>query len=169
MDFNQGVQLAIAIGTMLGVVVAIFMSLQTAKNLSKQLKLNFFAEYTKRYQEITLNFPENINEDNFDFENIDDEIKDKTLRYMRAYFDLSSEEYFLWKDGNIDDKVWKEWESGIEYAMSKTAFQKGWNDYINISTIYYSDYTKFINNILEKNGKRNNKTEQQKSVFSTDI
>ncbi len=88
---------------------------------------------------------------------------------MRAYFDLSSEEYFLWKNGNIDDKVWKEWESGIEYAMSKTAFQKGWNDYINISTIYYSDYTKFINNILEKNGKRNNKTEQQKSVFSTDI
>ena len=150
-DFNQGVQLTIAIGTIAGVVVAFYMSRQTAKKLSEQLKLNFFADYTKRYQEIILNFPENINEEDFSFETLRPEIKEKTLRYMRAYFDLCSEEYFLWKQGNIDDIIWKEWESGIKYAMSKTAFQKAWKDYINISTIYYSDFTKFVNNILENN------------------
>jgi len=157
MDFNQKIQLAIAIGTVAGVFVAIFISIQTAKNLSKQLKLNFFADYTKRYQEITLNFPENINEKDFDFEKLAPEIKAKTLRYMRAYFDLCSEEYFLWKDGNIDNKVWEEWKSGIEYAMSKTAFQRAWKDHIKISTIYYNDFTNFINNILENNIKKDSK------------
>ncbi len=150
MDFNQKIQVVIATGTVIAAIVAIIMAIITTKSFTKQLKLNFFADYTKRYQEITLNFPENINEKEFDFEKLEPEIKAKTLRYMRAYFDLCSEEYFLWKNGNIDDKVWKEWKSGIEYAVSKTAFQKGWKDYINISTIYYKDFTKFINNILEK-------------------
>ena len=98
-----------------------------------------------------MNFPENINEEDFSFETLKPEIKEKTLRYMRAYFDLCSEEYFLWKNKYIDDKVWKEWKSGIEYAMSKTAFQEAWKDYIKINTIYYDNFTKFINNILEKN------------------
>ena len=150
MSFNECIQLLIAIGTIIGAFTAIYMSIQTSKNLSKQLKLNFFADYTKRYQEITLNFPESINDEDFDFNTLDDEIRDKTLRYMRAYFDLSSEEFFLWQEGNIDKKVWEEWKSGIEYAMSKTAFKKGWKDYIKVSTIYYADFTKFINDILEE-------------------
>ncbi|MER3447799.1 MAG: hypothetical protein C4291_13640 [Candidatus Dadabacteria bacterium] len=29
---------------------------------NEQIKLNFFSEYTKRYREIILHFPENINE-----------------------------------------------------------------------------------------------------------
>lgn len=153
MDFHQKVQLVIAVGTSLaalGALIAVYMSIRAAKSLSEQLKLNFFADYTKRYQEIILNLPENINEDDFDFEKLEPEVKDRTLRYMRAYFDLSSEEYYLWKQKHIDDNVWKEWSSGIEYALTKTAFREGWRDYIDISTIYYEDFAKFINNILDK-------------------
>ena len=32
---------------------------------NQQLKNGFFAEYTKRYQEIILNFPEEINDNSF--------------------------------------------------------------------------------------------------------
>ena len=155
MDLNQIIQLAIACGTIVAAITAIIMAVITTKSFTKQLKLNFFADYTKRYQEIILNFPENINEKKFDFEKLTPETKAKTLRYMRAYFDLCSEEYFLWKNGHIDNKVWEEWKSGIEYAMSKTAFQKAWKDHINISTDYYQDFTDFINNILEKQNKFN--------------
>lgn len=157
MDFHQKVQLGIAVGTGLtafGAFIAVFISIRAAKNLSKQLQLNFFADYTKRYQEIILNLPENINDESFDFEKLEPEVKDKTLRYMRAYFDLSSEEYYLWKQKHIDDNVWKEWSSGIEYALTKTAFRAGWRDYIDISTIYYDDFTKFINSILDKVNKK---------------
>ena len=155
-EISQIAQIIIALGTLATAYYAFATSKKTTEIFSKQLKLDFFADYTKRYQEITLNFPESINEVDFDFNKLEPKIKEKTLRYMRAYFDLCSEEYFLWKDGNIEDKVWKEWESGIKYAMSKTAFQKGWN-YINIDTKYYEDFTKFINIILEKNIKKDNK------------
>ena len=34
-----------------------------------------------------------------------EEERNKTLRYMRVYFDLCSEEYFLWKSKHIDEKT----------------------------------------------------------------
>src|SRR3990172_11070255 len=74
---------------------------------NEQIKLNFFSEYIKEYREIILHFPENINERAFSYESLDKEKQDNTMRYMRAYFDLCSEEFFLHKNKFIDDKVWK--------------------------------------------------------------
>ena len=34
---------------------------------NEQIKHNFFAEYTRRYQDIILHFPEDINENTFDY------------------------------------------------------------------------------------------------------
>ncbi len=134
----------ISIITMLITAVALWFTISSFK---KQLQLNFFADYTKRYQEITLNFPENINEDNFKLENLEKSVKDKTLRYMRAYFDLCSEEYYLWKKKNIDDDTWKEWETGIRFAFSKPAFRQAW-DVLRLDTIYYGEFTIFVNDAI---------------------
>lgn len=119
----------------------------TVNSFKKQLQLNFFADYTKRYQEITLNFPESINEKNFKIDSLKPEIKDKTLRYMRAYFDLCSEEYYLWKKESIDNDTWKEWESGIKYAFSKPAFRQAWQ-VLRLDTIYYGEFTDFVNSTI---------------------
>ena len=119
----------------------------TVSGFKKQLQLNFFADYTKRYQEIILKFPESINEESFKLENLEKSVRDKTLRYMRAYFDLCSEEYYLWKKKNIDDDTWKEWETGIKFAFSKSAFQQAW-DVLCLDTIYYGEFTKFVNDAI---------------------
>lgn len=137
----------IQLGIMISTVGALFF---TVRNFRKQLQLNFFGEYTKRYQEIILNFPESINDIDFDFEKLPAEEKNKTLRYMRVYFDLCSEEYYLWKSKHIDDKTWEEWESGIKYAFSKTAFREGWKR-IAMDTIYYKDFSTFVNSYINEN------------------
>jgi hypothetical protein len=115
----------------------------TVNSFKKQLQLQFFSDYTKRYQEIILNLPESINEKSFDINKLDKEIKDKTLRYMRAYFDLCSEEYFLWKNGHIDDSAWQEWKSGIRFAFTKPAFKQAW-EILRKDTIYYGDFTRLV-------------------------
>jgi len=124
--------------------IALFISIRQFK---KQLQLTFFADYTKRYQEILLNFPETINRKDFDFDKLDAEKKEKTLRYMRAYFDLCSEEYFLYKKGSIDKSTWKEWESGIKYTFSKTAFKNGW-EIIALDTCYYSNFVNLVKSFV---------------------
>lgn len=136
MNISDSIQL----GIMLITAIALFSSVN---GFRKQLQLNFFAEYTKRYQEIILNFPETINQADFSFDELAEEVRAKTLRYMRAYFDLCSEEYFLWKSKHIDTKVWKEWDSGIKYAFSKKAFRDGW-DRVQMDTIYYEEFAEYV-------------------------
>ena len=134
----------ISIITMLITAVALWF---TVNSFKKQLQLNFFADYTKRYQEIILNFPEIINEESFKLDELETDARDKTLRYMRAYFDLCSEEYYLWKKKNIDDDTWKEWETGIKFAFSKPAFRQAW-EVLSLDTIYYGAFTKFVNDAI---------------------
>ncbi len=148
MTFNDNIQLSIAIGTGIASLCVLITMIVTIRNFSKQLKLNFFSEYTKRYQNIILNLPSNINDDSFDFEKLSEKKKEKTIRYLRIYFDLCSEEYFLSEHKNIDKYVWKEWKSGIEYSLSKKAFKDGWKNYINTNTIYYKEFASFIDEIL---------------------
>jgi hypothetical protein len=116
----------------------------TVRSFKKQLQLNFFSEYTRRYQEITLNLPESINDDDFDYGSLPPDVKDKTMRYMRAYFDLCSEEYFLKSKGNIDNDTWQEWETGMKFAFSKSAFQQAW-EMLQLDTTYYGEFSKFVN------------------------
>ena len=127
----------------IGFLITIIALLVSINQFKKQLQLTFFADYTKRYQGIFLNFPETINRKDFDFNALKPDKKAKTLKYMRAYFDLCSEELFLYNKGRIDDETWKEWKSGIEYSFSKTAFKLAW-EIISLDTSYYSDFVKFV-------------------------
>ena len=122
--------------------------LYTIHSFNKQQKLIVFMDYTKRYQEICLNLPENINETEFSFESLDKDTKEKTLRYMRAYFDLCSEEYHLYLQKHIHKNTWKEWESGVQFSLSKTAFRSAW-EILQLDTIYYSDFSKFVDNTIK--------------------
>ena len=68
---------------------------------------------------------------------------------MRAYFDLCSEEYFLKRKNNIDEETWKEWEAGMQFAFSKSAFNEAW-EMLQPDTIYYGEFTKFVNDTILK-------------------
>lgn len=141
------IQLVIAVIMAAGIIIALCMNKGQLNVLTRQLKLNFFAEYTRRYQQIILHFPENINDGNFDYEKLESDNKNRTLRYMRAYFDLCSEEYHLNSESHIDKKVWQNWSKGIEFAFSKKAFQDAWLKIIQ-DTKYDKDFEKWINGIV---------------------
>jgi glycyl-tRNA synthetase alpha subunit len=110
---------------------------------SKQIKLQNFIEFTKRYQEIILNFPENINDPTFSLEAMSEEAKNNTLRYMRAYFDLCFEEFTLHKKGFIDNAFWEIWRSGMEFAFSKAAFMQAWGVIIQ-DTKFGTEFEQFV-------------------------
>ena len=148
MDVN--LELFRTIGIALALFISIIVAIITMRNFMKQLRLNLFIDYTKRYQAIILNLPSNIGSKEFDIEKLPLEDKEKTLVYIRAYFDLCSEEYFLWQRGNIEKDVWYEWESGIRHALSQKAFQDVWNKHIESNSTYYKEFTKFMNKMLKE-------------------
>lgn len=129
--------------------------------MQQQMKVDLFADYTKRYQQIILNFPENINEDGFDLNKLKTSTKEedrliynKTMRYMRLYFDLCSEEFFLGKNKKIEDDVWSEWKEGIKFTFTKIAFKDAWK-IITKDSEFYEDFAVWINDVIMKKNNQN--------------
>lgn len=143
LSLGDWIQISTVAIAAIGVIIAICANINQLNTFNKQLKLNFFSDYTKRYQEILLNFPENVNDEDFSLEKLKRKEYNKTLRYMRAYFDLCSEEFYLNSKKYIDDEVWRVWEGGITFALSKTAFQQSWK-VINKDTQYDNNFKKWV-------------------------
>ena len=149
MQIPDKIQLGILVITVIGLFIAIISNRNQLKLFNKQLKLNFFADYTKRYQKIILNFPEIINRQDFSFDKLPEDIRNKTLRYMRVYFDLCSEEFDLWSSGYLDSRIWNNWKEGIEFACSKKAFKDAWK-IIKLDTKYYPLFGKWMEDIINR-------------------
>jgi hypothetical protein len=126
-------------------VIALFVQYRAA---TKQLRLQNFTEYTKRYQDIILNFPENVNEPTFMLDKLGEEVRNKTMRYMRVYFDLCYEEFILHKKKFIDDEFWELWNSGMEAAFGKPAFKEAWQK-ISKDTSFGGQFVDFVKGKME--------------------
>ncbi|MFQ5864654.1 MAG: hypothetical protein ACE5IW_05430 [bacterium] len=92
----------------------------------RQMRLQNFMEYTLRYQNIMLELPISIESNNFTLQSLNNQEKENVLKYLRAYFDLCSEEYYLEKNALIDKYVWDLWEKGMKDSFRKPAFKEGW-------------------------------------------
>ena len=95
---------------------------------TKQAQESFFAEYTRRYQDIILHMPDNDKDPRW-------------LKYVQLYFDLCSEEYHLHEEGVINNRVWKLWVEGMQDTMKREVFRNAWKGELGQ---YYSD-NKFVN------------------------
>lgn len=107
---------------LIALLVAIIVLIITIINFNNQMKLNFFADYTKRYQEIMLHLPEDIEINYNGFSELPNEVK----RYLRAYIDLCSEEYYLHQLKKVEHKIWVNWEQGIKAAFNINVFKDAW-------------------------------------------
>ena len=144
------------VATVLGVIVAAVALWWQLTKLNQQLTLQYFADYTKRYQEIIQQFPEDVNEAGFKINDRED--YQQTMRAMRSYFDLCFEEWYLNQRGFIDGGIWKMWRGGMATAFSKAAFQQAWSIAVR-DTRYGADFEKFLteldddaNNVLRNEG-----------------
>ena len=144
MSTADWIQILLLIVTVVGLIVTIINNIIQLKVLNKQMKNAFFADYTKRYQEIMLKLPVNIFKDDFDINALLPEEKAEAIKYFRAFFDLCSEELDLKKRKVIDQNVWSIWEDGIKYSFSKKAFKDAWG-LINVDVKYYSEFSTWVN------------------------
>ena len=147
MTNSDWISLGSAIATFLGVVVAAVAIWIQIRKLNEQLMLQHFADYTKRYQEIILKFPENINEASFVLAS--NQEAPCIMRQMRAYFDLCFEEWYLNQRKLLDKEIWNVWKCGMEAAISKPAFKQAWAQ-IKRDTKFGLAFEQYIESFSEK-------------------
>lgn len=124
MTTSEWIALGSGIAALGGVLVSVIALWKQMRKLTNQLMIQQFSDYTKRYQEIILHFPEGINENSFVLTDRKD--YDQVMRYMRAYFDMCYEQWLLNTRKLLDEKMWADWKSGMGSAFSKPAFRQAW-------------------------------------------
>lgn len=137
-DWTQYGLLIVAIITVIASTIYSCWAVLTTRDLAKkQYQFQFFAEYTKRYQDLVLQMPDDLDTTSIHSKNVD--------KFMRLYFDLCSEEYYLHSKGVIDEKVWGLWVDGISTTMNKQKYKTAWK----LLGSYYDDanYVHFMNNL----------------------
>lgn len=101
-------------------LIAVITIICTQKTANKQIRLQMFAEYTRRYQDIFINMPDDIY-------NGLAKVDARTKKYMRLYFDLCNEEFHLWKDGVVPNDTWKLWIEGMQIACNYQIYKNSWD------------------------------------------
>lgn len=139
---------SISLGGAVATAIGVFVVWRQTEKLTQQLTLQNYSDYTKRYQEIILNFPENVNDPTFSLQICTD--KDKTMRYMRAYFDLCFEEWDLHSRKLIEDETWSVWNDGIKKALSKQSFVQAWG-VVAKNSKYDTKFYNFISIAIAEN------------------
>ena len=110
----------------------------------KQSRFSLFAEYTRRYQDILLQMPRTVYSGEFKAEDME------AMKYMRLYFDLCSEEYWLKQEDMIPDKTWKIWLEGMQATLNRESFKAAWRC---ISGDYDREFSRFFRiEVVEKRG-----------------
>ena len=128
----------IQIGILLVAIIAIVFSQYSDR---KQRKLQMYAEYTRRYQDIFMKMPDDIY-------NGTASIDERTKKYMRFYFDLCSEEYHLWQGKFVKDSVWELWVEGMQIETEREIFHKAWEA---IKKEYNTDFRNYFEeNVINK-------------------
>lgn len=140
MNLSDWIGLGSAIATFLGVVAAFIALWFQLQALTKQLQVQTFSEYTRRYQEIFLQIPE-VFDEQADLASLKQTTK--PIAHLRAYFDLCFEEYYLYQQGLVDKSTWSIWEGGMRRAFSRPIIQQAWQ-LIKASSQYGHKFEMFV-------------------------
>lgn len=147
MKSAQWVQAAVLAVTSLGILVALYSNNRQMNLLEKQMKASFFADYTRRFHDIMQEFPPDIASETFSYESLPEAERQEVLKNMKLYFDLCSEEYDLWENDMLEERVWRKWEAGISYSFSKKAYREAW-EVCKQNSYYYEDFYNWVENDL---------------------
>jgi len=136
---------------LLGLLSIIFAGValwQSSRYARRQWNLDAFTYYTEKYERIMSSFPENAYMYRFEIDKqiqSNEEIRLAVLRYLN----LTSEEYYLWKDHYISNDVWKIWEPEIIRTLQTPLFVREWQ-FLRHEFKSYPAFSKFVDQIQEE-------------------
>jgi hypothetical protein len=105
MDLNLLIQIA----TFISILVGIFAFLFGIASYKKQMNAQVFLQYTERYEEIMKSFPKDAWSARYNSDKALPKESDELTICVLRYLNLSSEEFYLYKDKYLSKKVWGIW------------------------------------------------------------
>jgi hypothetical protein len=140
--------IATLLGMLLATIVGVWTVRRTLRPIARQLYVATFLEFTGRYDSIFVALSEansqakaQTHADPAGDGRRAHEAETARLRY----FNLCSEEYFLFTRKFIDRKTWRYWRSGIVRRMSETETRELW---ANVQGQYNKEFVEEMDRVI---------------------
>lgn len=111
----------------------------------KQWNFNAFTYYTERYEQIMSSFPDDSYILRFQLDQQVPQTDTLSLSALK-YLNMTSEEYYLLKDGYLDKKVWEIWLPEIRRTLKTPLFVCQWKN-LKHEFASYPDFSEFVEQI----------------------
>lgn len=139
-------------------IIAILLSLFAIINdyvaVIRQNRAAFFSSFTERYERIMMQMPEELITDS---DVNGGSISVESLRCLRVYFDLSSEEYYLHRQYVIKEDVWKYWRAGmVDTVCRSSLYRLAWFGKYSLRSQYNDKFKDFMDGVFEEAKKMTN-------------
>ena len=134
--------------TFVSIAIAALALWLNSRYTKRQWNFNAFTHYTKRYDDIMGEFPGQDYTLRFDLEHqipSNNEVRLAVLKYLN----MTSEEFYLWRDKYLDDKVWQIWLPEIERTLQSPLFQREWQK-LKEEFKTYGEFSEFVEQVQSK-------------------
>lgn len=139
LSVSDSIQVISTLILVVSILIAFYSSQNAFKGLKNQIWLSVFSEYTKRYSDIIIELP--VEASNTERSALP-AFRNEIMGLMRAYYDLCSEQYYLYRAGRIDSQTWGLWSKGFTYTIRLPTFRDAW-DLIK-GEAYDDDFIKYV-------------------------
>lgn len=113
---------------------------QSSHYARKQWNLDAFTHYAGKYERIMSSFPDDAYMYRFEIDKPIQSNQEVRLAVLK-YLNLTSEEYYLQKDGYISSEIWKIWKPEIIRTLQTPLFVREWKNLKH----EFKSYPEFLN------------------------
>jgi len=136
---NKLIEILKDLGPVIVAVVAICLTYRHHKHSKKiandRMMKELFGEFNKRYDVLNGYLEKITNHESMEYLMNDNPLEYHFLRNkLNDYFNLCAEEYYWYKNGRIDEDLWKSWEVGMNawydnYAIIREAWKEEYESF----------------------------------------
>jgi hypothetical protein len=134
--------------TLLSIVAGIYTFYRGAKNYDNQMNAQVFLQYAKRYDEIMNSFPKSARLARINSNKALPKQNGELTVCALRYFNLCSEEFYLYQSKYLSQKVWDIWRDEMIRTWRTPLFRREWVKLVDEFDAY-SEFQSFVNNSLE--------------------
>ena len=134
--------------SIIAIVLSLFAIVNDYVAVIRQNRAAFFSSFTERYERIIMQMPEELITDS---DVNGDNISVGSLRCLRVYFDLCSEEYYLHRQYVIKGNVWKYWCDGMTDTIGRSSlYRLAWFGKYSLRSQYNDKFRDFMDGVFEE-------------------
>ena len=144
----MSLEFVIKIAPLLSIIVGLIAFVFGLYNYNKQMNAQVFFQYAKRYDEIMNSFPKSAKLARIKSREALPKPNGELTICVLRYFNLCSEEFYLYKSDYLSKKVWDVWADEMIRTWRTPLFRREWKK-IAHEFDAYPKFKVFVNNSLE--------------------